>query len=135
MTTTTTEEKTLPQLCEEFGFKLQLKKAKTPHNASKWQMNCANSWLAVISYNGYSMAVPYFTGKAIKKTTTADVVYSLTSDWNTWKSCENVQGFAGEFGWDDDTITTWETIERLAKEWEHFVGDVLILETLAEVSY
>jgi len=133
--TTATEEKTLPQLCEEFGIKLQLKKAKTPHEASKWQKNCANSWLAVVSYNGYSMAVPYFTGKAVKKTTIADVVHSLTSDWNTWESCENVRGFAGEFGWDDDTLNTWEAVERLAKQWEHFIGDASVLETLGRVEY
>ena len=133
--TTLTEEKTLPQLCEEFGFKLQLKKAKIPHNASKWQYTCANSWLAVISYNGYTMAVPYFTGKAIKKTVVADVVHSLTSDWNTWQSCENVQGFAGEFGWDDDTFTTWELITKNSKEWEHFVSDVSVLEALGACEY
>ena len=133
--TTLTEEKTLPQLCEEFGFKLQLKKAKTPHNASKWQQNCADSWLAVIFYNGYTMAVPYFTGKATKKIVVADVVHSLTSDWNTWQSCENVQGFAGEFGWDDDTFTTWELITKNSKEWEHFVGDVSVLETLGACEY
>jgi hypothetical protein len=133
--TTATEEKTMPQICEELGIKLQLKKAKAPHNATKWQTNCANSWLAVLSYNGYSMSTPYFTGKAIKKTTTADVVHSLTSDWNTWKSCESVQGFAGEFGWDDDTLSTWEAVERLAKEWEHFIGDASILEMLGQVEY
>ena len=133
--TTATEEQTLPQLCEELGFKVQLKTAKTPHNASKWQMNCANSWLAVISFNGNSMAVPFFTGKAVKKTTAADVVHSLTSDWFTHKDCENVQGFAGQFGWDDDTLSTWEAIERLAKEWEHFVGDISILERLGACDY
>lgn len=132
--TTTTEEKTLPQLCEELGFKLQMKKAKTPHDATEWKKN-ANSWVAVISFNGYSMAVPFFTGKAVKKTTAADVVHSLTSDWYTRQSCENVQGFAGEFGWDEDTLPTWEAIERLAKEWEHFIGDVSILERLGACDY
>jgi len=131
----TIEEKTLPQLCEELGFKVQMKKAKMPHNASEWQKG-ANSWLAVISYNGNSMAVPYFTGKALKRAMTAsDVVHSLSSDWNTWKSCEDVKGFAGEFGWDENTLSTWEAVERQAKEWEHFVGDETILETLARVEY
>lgn len=132
--TTDTLEKTLPQLCDELGIKLQLKKAKTPHNASEWQKK-AESWLAVISYNGYSISFPYFTGQAVKKTNVADVVYSLCSDWNSWKSCENVEGFAGEFGWDKDTHTTWELVATQSKNWEHFIGDNLIIETLAGVQY
>ena len=132
--TTATEEKTLPQLCDELGITLKLKKAKTPRNASDWQ-KISNSWLAILEMDGYVIATPYYTGKAVKKTTVADVVHSLASDWNTWKSCENVQGFAGEFGWDDDTLSTWEVVERLAKEWEHFVGDESILETLGQVEY
>jgi hypothetical protein len=132
--TTATKEKTLPQLCEELGFKLQLKKAKTPHDATEWKKN-ANSWLAVVSFNGYSMSVPYFTGKLVKKTTVADVVHSLTSDWYTYKSCLNVQGFAGEFGWSEDTLPTWELIESLAKEWEHFIGDEKVLEALGACDY
>ena len=133
--TTATTEKTLPQLCEELGFKLELKKAKTPHNASKWQMNCANSWIAILSFDGYSIAFPYFTGKLVSETSVADVVHSLTSDWGIWKDCGDVQGFANEFGWDGETLVNWSVLEHNSKKWEHFVGDVSILETLRAVEY
>ena len=129
-----TIEKTLPELCKELGFKVQVKKAKAPYNASKWQKE-SNAWVAIVSYNDYSLAVPYFTGASIEKITVADVIYSLCSDWSIWKSCENVQGFASEFGWDDETLSTWEKVEKGAKEWEHFIGDASIIEKIAEVQY
>jgi hypothetical protein len=129
-----TAEKTLPELCDEWGIKLQLKKVKASKNASKWQKE-ANAWLAILSRDGYHLAVPYYTGKAIKKTTVADVVHCLASDHNIFTSCENLKGFGDSFGWDEDTANTWEIITHQAKAWEEFIGDAYLLQTLGECEY
>ena len=133
--TTATEEKTLPQLCEEFGIKLQLKKTKAPRNSSKWQKN-ANAWLAILEMDGYHMATPYYTGKGLTRAITgADVVHSLASDWNIYQQCVTLKGYGQEFGWDEDTASTWELISHGAQAWEYFIGEVSILQALAEVEY
>ena len=132
--TTATAEKTLPQLCDELGITLKLKKAKTPRNASDWQ-KISNSWLAILEMDGYVMATPYYTGKAVKKTTVADVVHSLASDWNIFKQCEDLNGYGDEFGWDAETVNTWNLISHNAHAWEHFIGNTWTLQTLAETEY
>ena len=129
-----TTTKTLPELCDEWGIDLQLKRTKTPKNASAWQKS-ANSWLAILSRDGYHLATPYYTSSAVKKTTVADVVHSLASDHNIFTSCATLKGFGDSFGWDEDTASTWELITHNAKAWEDFLGDPYLLQTLGECEY
>jgi hypothetical protein len=131
----TTEDITMPQICEDFGITLELKPTKTPRNASKWQKE-ANSWLAVLEMDGYYMATPFYTGKGLTRDiTVADVVHALASDWDTYRMCQTLKGFGDHFGWDEETATTWELITHNAHEFEYFVGNNSILEMMAGVEY
>ena len=129
-----TAEKTLPELCEQYGIELELKRTKTPANATGWQSR-ANAWLAILSRDGYHLAVPYYTGQAVKTVTVADVVYCLASDYNVYINSGSLKGFGDEFGWDEDTHTTWEAITRNAKLWVEFIPDYMTREELGACEY
>jgi hypothetical protein len=129
-----TTQKTMPELCEEWGIELELRRVKAPKGASAWQKS-ADAWLAILSRDGYHLAVPYYTGKAVKETTVADVVHSLASDHNIYESTGSLKNFGDEFGWDEDTASTWEAVSRNAHAWEEFIGDAYLLQTLGECEY
>jgi hypothetical protein len=129
-----TTMKTMPELCEEFGIELELKRTRAPKHASKWQKE-ANAWIAILSRDGYHLATPYYTGKAIKTVTVADVVHSLASDYNIFQTAGSLKGFGDEFGWDEDTAKTWEIISHQARVWEEFIADPYLLQTLGECEY
>ena len=130
----TLEEMTMPELCDTLGIELELKRTKTPAGASAWQKS-ANAWLAILSRDGYHLAVPYYTGKAVKQTTVADVVHALASDYNTYTSCGSLKGFGDEFGWDEDTASTWEAITHNAQKWVEFIPNYMERETLGACEY
>jgi hypothetical protein len=124
----------MPELCEEYGIELELKRTKAPMNATKWQAR-ANAWLAILSYEGYHLAVPYYTGDGIRTVTVADVVHSLASDYNIYQSAGSLKGFGDEFGWDEDTAHTWELITYNAQLWENFIPEIDVREALQECEY
>jgi hypothetical protein len=133
-TFTTAEEKTLPELCEMYGIELKLKRTKTPSNALQWQKEF-NAWLAILSYDGYHVAVPYYTGKAVKTVTVADVIHSLASDYNIHQSCQSLKCFGDCFGWDENTASVWDVICYNAKLWEGFIPDCNLREMIGACDY
>jgi len=134
MSFTTMDEKTLPELCEMYGIELKLKRTKTPANATQWQKD-SDAWLAILSYDGYHVAVPYYTGKAVKTVTVADVVNAIASDYNIHQSCQTLKCFGDCFGWDENTSSVWDVICYNAKLWEGFIPSAHLREMIGACDY
>ena len=133
--TTATEEKTLPQLCEEFGITSTVKEIQVPETAPEWARN-TSAYRITLRHNGRHLSFNFYQGNALtRKPSTADAVWTLASDYNSHQSAPTLQDFGGEFGWNEHTLATFRAVKNLAMRWEKFIGDASILETLGQVEY
>lgn len=130
-----TLEKTLPQLVEELGIISTIKEQDTPKTAPEWAQDF-RAYRVTLNYQGRKMAFNFYQGKGHNSPpSTVDAVWSLASDYNSHASAPTLAEFGGEFGWDENTASTFRAVRSLAKRWEKLIGDTSILETIGAVEY
>ena len=127
--------KTLPEIVQELGITSTIQEQDTPANAPQWAQDF-NAYRVTLRYQGRRIAFNFYQGKGHKtEPTTSDAVWSLASDYNSHLSLPTLKDFGGEFGWDENTASTYRAVRSLAKRWEKLIGDTSILETIGAVEY
>ena len=124
--------KTLPQIVEELGITSTVKWQDTPRTAPDWAGEM-NAYRVTVRYQGRKMSFNYY--QRLGEPTTADLIWTLASDNNTFESCPTVEDFGGEFGWDATTRATYRAIKDLSARYVKLIGDASIIETLGRVEY
>ena len=126
---------TLPEIVQELGITSTIQEQDTPANAPQWAQDF-NAYRVTLKFKGRRMAFNFYQGRGHKTPpTTADAVWTLASDSNTMQGCPTLKDFGGEFGWDENTASTYRAVRSLAKRWEKLIGNSAILETIGAVEY
>jgi hypothetical protein len=130
-----TIEKTLPQIVEELGITSTIKLQDTPLTAPDWAQDM-NAYRITLRFEGRKMSFNYYQGRGNKtEPTTADAVWTLASDNNTLISSPTIEDFAGEFGWDATTYSTYRAIKRLSARYVKLIENPETIEMLGQVEY
>ena len=133
--TTTTTEKTLPELVNELGIRLTSKRIDAPEKATEWQQK-ANAYRVTLTYQGRRMSFNYYQGTGIKEDPTlAGVVACLSSDLNILNSCDSFKCFVDCFGLDIHSHETYAQIKKQGARYERLIGNSDTLSTLLELEY
>jgi len=132
---TATQEKTLPELCEQFGITLEVAPAMAPKTASLWQKD-SNCWEVTLKQDNRKMTFLFYQGRAhTTPPTCADVVHCVASDYNIFQESGNLEGFGGFFGWDENTLPTWRAVKRQSIRWELLIQNKATREAIGACEY
>ncbi len=128
-------EKTLPEIVKELGITSTVQQQDTPLTAPDWAQDM-NAYRITLRFEGRKMSFNYYQGRGNKtEPTTADAVWTLASDNNTLISCPTIEDFAGEFGWDATTHSTYRAIKRLSARYVKLIENPETIEMLGQVEY
>ena len=133
--TTSTEEKTLPELVQELGIIHTAQRIDTPVNAGEWESK-ANAYGVSLRYQGRKMSFVYYQGTGIKtEPSCADLVHCLSSDLNVLNSCPTFECFVGCFGLDIHSHKTYVQLKKQGARYEKLIGNTDTISLLLAMEY
>ena len=123
----------LPAYLDELGVKVIIKPAAHPKSAPDWALKF-NAYRVAVTYKGNRAGFFFYQGKGAKlDLTPADIIYDLARNYDS--SCYTLKEFGDEFGWDSNTVATYQAVKRLAARFKRLFPDDQTRQIIAEMEY
>ncbi len=129
-----TQEKTLNTYAQELGVEMWAEYTETPEGATEWQKG-ANAYLLTFTRGDVEEQFNYYQGKGLPDEPTLEGgLECLISDYRTLEFCPTLKEFAGEFGWSEETLDTYEALKENARKMENLfeVDELAELKQIVE---